>query len=375
MGVFDTKSNRFAGPAVAAVLLVFSAGSPAHAQDDARIGIAAPLSGYFSIIGEQIEAGAMAALQRRADVTHRVADDQCSEDDGARSARELADAGVSVVIGYPCIEALDSALPVLADAGIAVIAIGVQAELVAEQDAGGTGQVLRLAPKAAHEADAIATYLRDAWRDANFAIIDDGTLYGRQLAETVRFLLKEDNLRPVFTDTYRPQIENQAGLVRRLQRAGATHVLVGGDAFDAAVIARNAEAIGIPLTLAGGSALVAPPSAGKLSDGTLVAKLPDWSVRDAAAGIAAELATTPVGTDGYVLPAYAAAEIAIFGADIADGNGGFPRDRMTGRTFETAIGPIRFDENGDVTRNLFEVFVVRDGELTPAAAGPQEAIQ
>jgi branched-chain amino acid transport system substrate-binding protein len=345
---------------------------PAIAQDTAKIGIAAPLSGYFEILGEQTVAGVEAALRTRQALTHQVEDDGCDTEGGARSARNLVIAGTKVVIGFPCIEAFDGAIPILAQAGIPVIAVGIRAEGITDETSDESWPVLRLAPRNADEAEAIAGYLREAWRTVNYAIIDDGTLYGRQLAETVRFLLEEDNLKPVFTDNYRPQLENQMGLVRRLQRAGATHVFIGGDAFDAAVIAGNAETIDVPLTIAGGSALVAPPSAGKLAEGTIVARLADWSSRDAASEALPLFEGSALGTDGYVLPAYAAAEIAIFGLDIAGDDGAFPYQRMLDRTFDTVIGPLRFDRNGELVQNLFEVAIVRDGELVPVVNGRSE---
>ena len=337
----------------------------AQARPNPHIGIAAPMSDYFAVIGEQIRAGAVAAIETRGAISYTVADDRCSAEGGAESARRLVDAGVSVVIGYPCVEAIDSAMPILAEAGITLIAVGAQAEGVTAHTGADAWPLLRLAPRNAQEADAVADHLKRAWRNVNFAIIDDGTLYGRQLAEAVRLRLDEDNLKPVFTDTYRPQMENQVALVRRLQKAGATHVFIGGDAFDAAVIGANAAMVEVPLAIAGGAALIAPPDDGTLADNTVVAAFPDWASAPPAADAVEALDRAGLAADGYTLPAYAAAQIAIFGIDITGDNGVFPHERMLGRTFDTAIGPLRFDKDGELAGNLFDVFIVSDGRLKP----------
>src|SRR5690606_40871144 len=99
---------------------------------------------------------------------------------------------------------------------------------------------------------AVANLLIDKWRSNHFAIIDDGTIYGRELAENLRAEAELAGLEPVLVDTFRPQLENQIGLVGRLRRSGATHVFVGGDRFDIAVIARDARNLGYDVTFAGG---------------------------------------------------------------------------------------------------------------------------
>lgn len=350
------------------------AASPSTAQENDKplIGIAGPSSGYFAVLGEQIEAGVNAALAKRDDIESLASDDGCKAEGGERSAHELAAAGVAVVIGYPCIEAFDAAMPILAEAGIAVMAVGIQAEGITDDRARDDARVLRFGPKSSDEAEALAAYLKERWRAVNFAIVDDGTLYGRQFAEAVRFLLEEDNLKPVFTDNYRPQLENQMGLVRRLQRSGATHVLIGGDAYDAAVIATNAATIDVPLTLAGGSALVAAPEHGRLADGTIIAAQPDYASREPAAELRRRMEGSGIPLIGYVAPAYAATEVALFGLDIGAFENPASFGTMLSRTFRTALGPLSFDANGDPERNLFEIFVVEDGRLVPARNGAGE---
>lgn len=351
-----------------AALLALPTANVARAQNEVHIGISAPLSDYFSVIGDQIEAGARAARDAESAGSLEFFDDACEPEGGARTAEAMVAAGVAVAIGYPCIESFDMAMPILADADIPLILIGVQSEAIAVERRKGNWPVLRLAPKSADEADAIADYMKRAWRDVNFAIIDDGTLYGRELAEAVRFRMEEDNLKPVFADTYRPQLDNQVALIRRLSKAGATHVFVGGDASDAAIIGANAARIGIPLTLAGGTAFLAPASAGTLANGTILVALPAWpDAMDKPSGENAIAVGAAHPGNSYLVPAYAALQIALAIFEGRNAGDGFFFGDLLGRTFDTVLGPVSFDGNGDVSRNLFRIFIIEDGE--PVLAG------
>ncbi len=76
----------------------------------------------------------------------------------------------------------------------------------------------------------------------------------------MRAAAEQAGLKPVFVDTFRPQLDNQIGLVGRLRKAGATHVFAGGDRDDIAIMARDAAELGVPLVIAGGETLRARPA-------------------------------------------------------------------------------------------------------------------
>ncbi len=60
--------------------------------------------------------------------------------------------------------------------------------------------------------------------------------------------------------------------------------------------------------------------------------------------------------EGYVLPAYAAVEIARAAIAAAERRRTARWPTSVGRDFETAIGPIRFDDKGDLAENPYRVF-------------------
>ncbi len=326
-----------------------------EAVAQASIGLSAPLSGPSAILGQQMRTGAAMAAERLADPTVRlsIADDGCTADGGARAARELVAARVQVVVGFLCSEAIEAAMPILKQANIPTITVGVRTDSLTDRRSKTGWPVYRLGPRADGEREAAGRLLARLWERELFAIVDDGTIYGRELAESVRIAAEKAGLTPVFVDTFRPQLDNQIGLVGRLQRAGATHVFAGGDRDDIAVIGRDAAQLGNGLTVAAGETLRSigePP----LAPGTLMIGLPDWP-DVALPPVAAAFAERRILAQGYVLPAYAAVEIAHAAIADAASTGGSPGE-LSGRDFSTAIGTVSFDDKGDLTESPYRLF-------------------
>lgn len=325
---------------------------PAGAAD-LVIGVAAPASGPMASLGAQLLDGAEAAAAELPGdpVTLATADDACTAEGGAEAARRLIADNVAVVVGFLCTEAIEAALPLLSEAHIPVVTPGVRANALTDQRHKTHWPVYRLAPRADAEAAAVGSLLTSLWRDGLFAIVDDGTIYGRELAESLRLAAEMQGLKPVFTDTYRPQMDNQIGLVGRLRRAGAAHVFVGGDREDIAVIGRDAEKLGVALEIAGGEALRAAPGPVPLAAGTLMIGLPDGTAT-APPAVLERLGAEGVAVEGYVLPGYAALQIAAaaLGAD------GDAAQNLAAFSFATVLGDIRFDDKGDRAGNPYRLF-------------------
>ncbi|PDQ19619.1 branched-chain amino acid ABC transporter substrate-binding protein [Mesorhizobium sanjuanii] len=327
------------------------------------VGVAAPLSGPSAILGKQVEAGAgLAAEASGAEL--KTVDDACTADGGAAAAREFAAAKVRVVVGFLCTDAIEAALPILKDANIPVITVGVRTESLTDRRAKTGWPVFRLGPRGDDERNAVATILTRLWQNELFAIIDDGTIYGREIAETFRAAAEQAALKPVFVDTFRPQLDNQIGLVGRLKKAGATHIFAGGDGDDIAIMGRDAGQLDAGMTFAGGETLRTPPGDVAYATGTLMIAQPEWS--DAADPKVLEaFAARGIAPEGYALPAYAAMETAKAAADLAATSGGPLAEALNAHDFTTVIGPVRFDEKGDLSQNPYRAFRFDGARFVP----------
>lgn len=321
----------------------------AQAAAQARIGLAVPGGETAPLLEGQMRAGARAATSAL-DAELVVETDSCAAEGGAEAARRFVEDGVEAVVGFLCTEAIEAALPILTEASIPVIATGIRTDSLTDRRERTGWQVFRLGPRADAEREAAAQHVIDNWRGSLFAIVDDGTIYGREIAETVRIAAEESGLVPVFIDTFRPQLDNQIGLVGRLRRSGATHVFVGGDREDIAIMARDAAGLDYKLTIAGGEALRAAAET-PLAEGIAMIAATQWEdavVPDAEA---------PAEEMGYFLPTHAAVEIAVAasrtGSAVGDGR------------FETIIGPVAFDEKGDMEGALYRSYRFDGSSFVP----------
>lgn len=324
----------------------------------AKIGLVIPLEGPFALLGKQTQAGAEIAAAAGSD-TLVVVEDTCTPDSGGFVARTLADEKVDIAVGFLCLETLAASLPVLKDAKIPVITTGVRADSLTDNREKNGFLINRLGPRDDSEAAALAAFLLPDWSRRNFAIIDDGTIHARDMAESFRAAAAEAGLKPVFTDTYRPGLTNQAALARRLQKAGATHVFIGGDMDDAVVISRDARDYGGLIVAMGESALPSDPA---IEHGMIYALgLPDYSLRPEAAKANLALRNERIEPENYALLAHAAVEIAV--QSIAAGK------QISAGPYKTAIGDVRFDAKGDLAANPFNLMELRGTAFVPAKIG------
>ncbi|EEH14808.1 Leu/Ile/Val-binding protein family protein [Brucella ceti str. Cudo] len=317
--------------------------------EDVRVGLAAPLSGTFAPLGNQLVEGARAAAGTGVQLT--VFDDRCDAEGGKEAAERFVEQNIRIATGFLCPEALETALPILSQRNIPIIISDVSELTLAERRAASPLPTFRLTTGLNKETQATGSFLGSLWRAQPFAIIDDGTIEGRERAARVLANLKEQQLQPVFTDTYRPGLDKQNALVSRLRRAGATHVYVGGERDDIAAIGASAAALNYPLVIAGGSLLDAAPGPHPLAQGTLmIAPVRPSDLSTAKPAIDA-LHQADKLADSYAIIGYASVEIADEAIKRADEQKQPIINLLRSGSFETALGTIKFDENGIRTDN------------------------
>lgn len=336
-----------------AILSVFAlytlAVIPSFAQE-LRVGLAAPLSGGFAPLGQQFLEGAKTAANNK-DLTLIVADDQCSADGGRAAAQKFVQESVVIALGFHCTEALEAALPILAEKNIAILTTSTSGPTLTERRSGATMPVFRVTTGLEKEMQTTGSFLASLWRSEPFAIIDDGTIEGRVRAAHLLNYLKEQQLEPVFTDTYRPGLENQNALVARLRRAGATHVYVGGERDDIAAISASSDALNYPLVVAGGSMLNAAPGPLPLKENTLmIAPLNPLDLPSAGSALDA-LRQAQIIPDANAVRGYAILELAALAAQQSQKQNRPIISILYNDSFETALGTLKFDHQGTRTDN------------------------
>lgn len=352
------------------LLLAATAFLASSAADAQVIGVVSPQNGSFELLGRQIRGGAAFAGISNG-VTLKMVPESCEDGSGEAVARRLVELKVDAAIGFLCSESLDGAMPPLQSAGIPAITLSVRWQGIMEDALKRDWPLFRMAPATRAESDKLADVILTRWPGVALALIDDGTISGRDLSEAVRSKLEERGMKPVFTDTFRPGQEQQIGLVRRLQSTGATHVFIGGDRSDVSIIARDASAEKIKLTIVSGDAMRAADAPVALQDGVYAVALPDYGAKADANEIATSMREKGIEPEGYVLPAYAAVQIAAAAAEKAKQDKSTVAAELLSNRFATAIGPIGFTSEHELADNPYILQVWQDGRFVRPPADTQ----
>ncbi|MCZ7469859.1 ABC transporter substrate-binding protein [Agrobacterium sp. O3.4] len=321
----------------------------------ASIGIVAPQNGPYELLGQQVRQGAKAAAAKLGlDVVE--IHESCEDGSGGAIADGLVAAKVSAAIGFLCTETLQDVLPPLKAAAIPAITLSSRAPILMEDALKYGWPLFRLAPSDRAESERAAEIILRDWKGHSIGLVDDGTIYSRDLVDRIRSKLEENGLKPTFTDTMRPNQEQQVALVRRLARTGITHVFIGAERNDVAIVARDAASESSPLTIMGGDAMNAANAPVALTANVLAITRPAYDTLPSAQAVTGELRAAGIEPEGYVLPAYAAAELTAALSEAAQAQSKpAPEILTTGTVFKTVIGDLSFNPSHELADNPYRL--------------------
>jgi len=319
-----------------------------------KIAVVAPQAGNLKILGQQVIDGATLAAKGKADLV--VIDESCADNSGPDIAARIRLSGATVAVGFLCSQSLDGgSLALLANAKIPAISLSIRASILMEDALKKGWPFFRMAPSPSAERDKITETIFSDWKGKPFAILDDGTITSRETAETVREALEQQGMKATLIDNFNPAQDVQTLLVRRLAKAGVTHVFAAADRTDIAVMAHDAAAAGLNLTFLGGDALNAADQGVPLQKGVLAITQPDAASLPTAAVVVADLAKAGTSADGYTLAAYAAVTVSADAAEIAGGSGASLPEALVDTPFQTVLGEIRFTKAHELATNPFRL--------------------
>jgi len=357
-----------------AVLAMAFATSPSRAE--LRIGLSLPFTGAAGKLAQQFLTGANLAVEKhnsenRDQVILVTADDGCDSELARLSAEDLDEADVAIITGILCNDAAYGLSEHFKQSGIPVLVAGARSERIIKDRERSEWNVWRLSPGDMEVAGFAANVLADKWADTPYAIVDDGTAYGRTMADEFRTLMEDRGLPPQFQDNFRPTQSTQARLVRRLKGAGITHAFVGAQAEDIALIAKNAEDLGIAITFFGGDVLSILPFLEQetLPKDSLIAALEmPASLRPEASGLLVDLQARGIDPLAQIIKGYQAVEVAI--AALGRTTGERPdmvRNALSTKVFDTVLGPVSFRADGSNSITPYRLFAWEEGEFKPVA--------
>jgi len=337
-----------------------------------RIGLSLPLSGSGSILAGQFLAGAKLAVETLAPggtVELVVADDGCATDLAELAAADLRSADVSLVTGLLCNEAAAAAAAAFEARRIPVIAAGARSERLMKDRSREGWNLWRIAPSDSEAAASAFAQFSSRWRSRPYAVVDDGTVNGRSLADEFRTRMEEGGLPPQFIDNFRPAQSTQAGLARRLQRAGVSAAFISAAPEDFAIVARDIRELAPGIELAGGPMLDLLPwieQAQIVPAGVLAIIEPDPASLPSAKDLTLALDRNGIEPEPYVYLGYAALQLALAARRDDPGE---TTAALANTVFHTVLGNVDFDDTGRNVVNPYSLYVWQDGGFRPVEGG------
>jgi branched-chain amino acid transport system substrate-binding protein len=376
------------------------AAAPEAGQDlQVAIGVAVPLTGPQAHIGEDIRDGVRLAVDefnasatriggRRVHFELLVGDDEANPTKATTVAQSLVDSKAAAVIGHFNSGASIPASRIYSDNGIPQISPGSTNPAYTQQ---GFKTTFRLVANDNQQGPALARFALEDLHAKAVAVIDDATAYGQGLADTFEAAARAGGAQIVAREHTTDKDTDFKAILTRIKGRQPDLVMFGGIDPQAAPMRRQMRQLGIQAVFIGGDGVQTPEFikvAGAADAEGVYASAPGLP-RDKMPGGPQFLQKfdtrfgkevqlfAPMGYDAVFVLAEAMKR-----ADSTDPARFLPE---VGRTRYTGvIGPIAFDEHGDLRDGPVSIYQVHAGAWVPvktivpggaAAAEPQTTAQ
>ena len=359
--------------AALAGLLASSAGALA---EDIVFAVAGPMTGQLATIGDQFKNGAQAAadaINKAGGVMGRqikldIEDDQCDPKQAVSVANRIVGNGVKFIDGHACSGSSIPASAVYADAGVLMMSPASSNPLLTEDAAKkGWNTIMRLYTRDDRQGAFIGPWIADKYKGKTVVILHDKSAYGQGLADAVRAKMNEAGLKDAMYEGINAGEKDYSALVTKLKSMKADVVYFGGYHPEAGLILRQAAEQGLKFQLIMGDAIATPEFwqvAGPAGEGTMFTFPSDPQARPEAKAAVEAIKAKGFVPEGFTLFAYAT--IQAFAEGIKRAGSDDPvkvaEALKNGTPVETAIGPIAFDEMGDIKNATYDINVWHDGK-------------
>ncbi|MCP4330797.1 MAG: branched-chain amino acid ABC transporter substrate-binding protein [Alphaproteobacteria bacterium] len=348
----------------------------AAAQADVEVATAGPMTGQYASFGEQMQRGAEMAVNdinaaggvNGEQLSLSIGDDACDPKQAVAVANDMVGKGVVFMAGHFCSGSSIPASAVYAEEGILQVSPASTNPAYTEDAAEkGWNTTLRVCGRDDYQGITAGMYLADKFKGKKVAILHDKTAYGKGLADETKLNLNRNGVNEAMYEAYTAGEKDYSALVTKMKAANIDAIYVGGYHTEAGLIIRQAHEQGYKPQLVSGDALVTDEYwkiTGDAGHGTLMTFQPDPRAKDGALAVVERFRADNYEPEGYTLYTYAAFQVW---ADAATEAGSFDAEKIaevmkSGKTYETVIGPITFDEKGDVMNPEYVWYIWESGK-------------
>jgi branched-chain amino acid transport system substrate-binding protein len=238
-------------------------GCQSKIPDTIKIGVAQPISGPLAALGADMRNGVQLAIDELNAQDYKVAgkkvtfeavvgDDRSDAEEGKRVASKLIEADVRAVIGNLNSGVSIAAAPLYAERSIPQLAISTNPKYTQL----GLPTTLRIVANDDQQSKAMGVYSVQYLEGRRFAVIDDGTAYGKGLAELAAGAITNAGKAIELRRSMDDKTTDFADLARGLKTANTDMVLVTLSDFQVVALAEQLSKDGMTdVTIVGGDTL------------------------------------------------------------------------------------------------------------------------
>jgi branched-chain amino acid transport system substrate-binding protein len=355
-----------------------SGGAPGGAQpqpsgNDTVIGVAGPMTGDLAAFGEQLRRGAQQAvadLNAQGGVLGKrvrlvIGDDQCDPPRAARVANDLTKQGAVFVTGHFCSGSSIPASKVYAEAGVLQITPSSTNPRLTE---GGIGTLFRTCGNDNMQGTFAGKWMAQNYGGKNVAVLDDGSPYGRGVADEAKRSLEASGHKTALRDRYAQKQTDFSALIAKLKAANIAMVYVGGYHNDIGLLVKQAREQGFAGDFGAADALNTSEFwrfSGTAGEGVRFTDASSSVNLVSAKSVVEEFRAANYEPEGYTLSAYAAVQAWARGAEIAGSTDAAKvAQALHGNVIPTVIGDLSWDAKGDLTHVSYAWFVWHGGRYS-----------
>ncbi len=337
---------------------------------DLTVAIAGPMSGQYASAGDQIRKGAEMAI---ADINARggvlgeklkleIGDDACDPKQAVSVANTMVNRNIVFMHGHWCSSSTIPASDVYNESDILMATVSTNPQVTER----GLKNVFRIMGRDDQQGLVAGDYLATKFKGKKIAVLDDKSAYGKGLADEIAKAMTAKGAKPVMRESITAGEKDYSGIVTKLKQAGVEVLAYGGYHTEVALILRQAQQIGLQLTVMGGDTMTNSElvtAAGAASDNVMFTFSPDPRKNPTAAPIVEKFRAAKIEPEGYVMYAYAAMQLFEQTANQAKSTKYSALEKtMRNGTFKTVIGDLSFDAKGDQKAPGFVVYQWKDGK-------------
>ncbi|HEX9181058.1 MAG TPA: branched-chain amino acid ABC transporter substrate-binding protein [Burkholderiales bacterium] len=351
----------------------------APAEVVVRIGVASPLTGPQAHIGNDIKNGVQLAVEdlNAQGITvggSKVKFELVAEDDEANPtkattvAQKLVDSKVAAVVGHFNSGASIPASKIYSDAGVPQISPSSTNPKYTQQ---GFKTTFRVVAHDDQQGPTMATFAVQKLGAKNIAVIDDSTAYGQGLADAFERTAKELGATVVAREHTTDKDTDFTAILTKIKGKKPDLVMFGGIDPQAGPMAKQMKSLGISAKLIGGDGIQTPnfiKLAGDAGDGQMASMpgLPKEKMPGGQKFVEKFKAKYNADVELFAPMGYDA--VFVFADAMKRAGSTEPAKFLpeVGKTkLDGVIGPIEFDDKGDLKNGPITVYVVKGGKWEP----------